>query len=197
MKHCFLCNAILEKVWEMTRNLSAHPALLLNPTISEFCHHSHMVITFYNLNILLSLLLLSHPTVSKLYQPTVGIFFGLVIPLNFLEIGRNYVSIIITNISNITVLCHTVLFTLDILCVRAMVSIRRVLQLSPPSLSFTRFSSGLLVVWQEIVYQSSFAHVDTSSFAQKTNLSSLKTEDDKLDIDKLDQIITKNKAFLK
>ena len=30
------------------------------------------------------------------------------------------------------------------------------------------------------------AHVDTSSFAQKTNLASLKTEVDKLDIDKLD-----------
>ena len=28
-------------------------------------------------------------------------------------------------------------------------------------------------------------HVDTSSFAQKTNLASLKTEVDKLDIDKL------------
>ena len=30
-----------------------------------------------------------------------------------------------------------------------------------------------------------FTHVDTSSFALKTNLSSLKTEVDKLDIDKL------------
>ena len=29
------------------------------------------------------------------------------------------------------------------------------------------------------------SHVDTSSFAQKTNLASLKTEVDKLDIDKL------------
>ena len=31
-------------------------------------------------------------------------------------------------------------------------------------------------------------HVDTSSFALKTNLASLKTEVDKLDIDKLEQV---------
>ena len=66
-----------------------------------------MVITLYNLleKSMLSLLLLSHPTISKFYQPTNWNFFGLVIPLNFvLEIGRNYVSIIITIVSNITVL---------------------------------------------------------------------------------------------
>ena len=33
-------------------------------------------------------------------------------------------------------------------------------------------------------------HVDTSSFALKTNLSSLKTEADKLDIDKLVAVLT-------
>ena len=37
-KVCFLCNAILEKILEMTRNLCAHPASLLNPTISKFCY---------------------------------------------------------------------------------------------------------------------------------------------------------------
>ena len=35
-KVCFLSNAILEKVLEMTRNLCAHPVYLLNPTISKF-----------------------------------------------------------------------------------------------------------------------------------------------------------------
>ena len=64
-----------------------------------------MVITLYNLNILLSLLLLSYFIISNFYQPTNWNFFWLVIPLNFyLEIGRNFVSIIITIISNITVL---------------------------------------------------------------------------------------------
>ena len=64
-----------------------------------------MVIALYNLNILLSLLLLSYLTISKFYQPNNWNPFWLVIPLNFyLEIGRNYVSIIITIISNITVL---------------------------------------------------------------------------------------------
>ena len=81
------------------------------PQFQNFCHFSYMVITLYNLleKSMLSLLLLSHPTISKFYQPTNWNFFGLVIPLNFffLEIGRNYVSIIITIISNITV-CHGV-----------------------------------------------------------------------------------------
>ena len=49
------------------------------------------------------------------------------------------------------------LFILEILCLRAMVSVRRNLQLSAPPLSFTRFSPGLLVILQEIVYQSSYA----------------------------------------
>ena len=71
------------KIWEMNRNVSAHPAQLLNPTISKFCHFSDMVITLCNLDISLSLLLLSHPTISKFYQPINWIFFRLVIPLNF------------------------------------------------------------------------------------------------------------------
>ena len=101
-----------------------------------------MVITLYNLlkKFMLSLLLLSHPTVSKFYQPTNWNFFALRTPLNiFLEMGRNYVSTIITIISNITV-CH-----------------RRLLQLSTPPLSLARFSPDLFVVLQEILYQSSFA----------------------------------------
>ena len=48
------------------------------------------------------------------------------------------------------------LFALDILCLRAMMLTRKLLQLSPPS-SLTRFSPGLLVVLQRTVYQSSFA----------------------------------------
>ena len=70
-----------------------------------------MVIKLHNLKILLSLLLLSHSTISNFYQFTNWNFWGLVIPLNFvLEIARNYVSIIITNISNITVfVSHNVL----------------------------------------------------------------------------------------
>ena len=45
-----------EKIWEMTKNLGAHPAWLLNPAISTFWHSSYMVINFQNLKILLSLL---------------------------------------------------------------------------------------------------------------------------------------------
>ena len=39
-----------------------------------------------------------------------------------------------------------------------------------------------------IAYLKNVKHADTSSFALKTNLASLKTEVDKLDIDKLAQI---------
>ena len=63
-----------------------------------------MVITLQNLKILLSLLLLFCPTISIFYQLNKWIFGGLVIKLNcFLEISKNYVSIIIIVISNITV----------------------------------------------------------------------------------------------
>ena len=72
----------------MTRNLDADPTKLLYPITEK---------------ILLSLLLLSHSTILKLYQP--GNFFWVSNPTNFfLEIGRNYVSIMITIISNINVL---------------------------------------------------------------------------------------------
>ena len=49
------------------------------------------------------------------------------------------------------------LYVLDILCLLAMVSIRRLLQLSPSPLTLTRFSPGLFVVLQEIFYQPFFA----------------------------------------
>ena len=57
----------VEKIWEMTKNLGAHPAWLWNPRISKSWHSSYMVITLHNLKILLSLLLLSHPTISIFY----------------------------------------------------------------------------------------------------------------------------------
>ena len=61
---CFLIKAWLsverlfpfEKIWETTKNLGAHPAWLLNSTISKFWRSSYMVITLHNLKILLSLL---------------------------------------------------------------------------------------------------------------------------------------------
>ena len=70
--NCFLIKAWLsverlfpvEKIWEMTRNLGAHPAWLWNHTISKSWYSSYMVITLHNLKILLSPLLLSHPTIS-------------------------------------------------------------------------------------------------------------------------------------
>ena len=62
-----------------------------------------MVITLYNLKTLLSLLLISHPTISEFYQPANWILFWLVIPLNFF-VGHTQVKTIIITIINITVL---------------------------------------------------------------------------------------------
>ena len=105
-KRCFFSNVILEKLWEMTRNPGVHLAWLWNLTISNFCHSFYMVITPHNFKILLSLLWLSHPTISKFYQPSAWVFFILVITLIiiYLEIGRNYLSITINIVSNTTVL---------------------------------------------------------------------------------------------
>ena len=81
---CYLIKAWLsverlfpfEKIWEMTKNLGAHPAWLLNPTISKFWNSSYMVITLHDLKVLLSLLLLSHPAISNFYQPVNLDFWG-------------------------------------------------------------------------------------------------------------------------
>ena len=88
----------------MTRNLGAHPAQLLNPQFQNFAISLHGV-SFHNLKILLYLLLFSRPTISKFYQPANCFFFWVSNPTQlFLEIGRNYVPIIITVSSSITVL---------------------------------------------------------------------------------------------
>ena len=89
----------------MNRNLCAHPAWILNPTISKSCHSCYLVITFHNSKILLSL----HFFLIRQFQTFTNLLigmFGVVIHLLFFffEISRNYMSIIVTIISNITVL---------------------------------------------------------------------------------------------
>ena len=106
----------------MTRNLCAHPAQLLNPTISKFCYSSYMVIiTLYNSKILLSL----HYFLVPQFQPLNNLkllirIFGVSNPI-FKSFLRNYVSIIVNIISNKTVLQRYLLWI--------FVSIRRLLQL--------------------------------------------------------------------
>ena len=105
----------------MARNLCAHPAQLLNPTISKPCHSSYMVITLHNSKILLSMhyfLIRQSQTFPNLL---IGIFWVSNPTQLFFEIRRNYVSIIVTIISNITVLQCYLLWI--------FVSIRRLLQL--------------------------------------------------------------------
>ena len=127
----------------MTRNLCAHPAYLMNPTISKFCYSSYMVIiTLYNSKILLSLHYFLTPQFQTFTNLLIGIF-GVSNLTFFLRFLRNYVSIIVNIISNNTVLQCYLLWI--------FVSIRRLLQLivcigvsTPPrlknmALSFAKF----------------------------------------------------------
>ena len=68
-------------------------------------------------------------------------------------------STIITISSTITVLVSHIVtvFGLDILCLWAMLSIRRLLQMSPLPLPLTRFSRGVFVALQQLLYQVFFA----------------------------------------
>ena len=84
----------------MIRILGAHAAQLLNPIISKLCYSFYMVITPHNLKILLSLLLLSHPTISTFYQPATWNFFVLVILLNLFVDRQKLCVNIITLINN-------------------------------------------------------------------------------------------------
>ena len=90
----------------MTRNLCAHPAQLLNPTISKFCYSFYMVlITLYNSKILLSLHYFLTPKFQTFTNLLIGIF-GVSNPtfFFFFRFLRSYVSIIVNIISNNTVL---------------------------------------------------------------------------------------------
>ena len=78
--------------------------------------------------------------------------------LIFFEIDRNYVSIIITIISNITVLVpHTVICFGHFMPMSHGVSKKVPPIVSPLSLPRTRFSLGVFVVLQAILYQPFFA----------------------------------------
>ena len=116
---------MLEKIWQLTRNLCAHPAYLLNPSILKFSIPP-MVITLHKSKILLSLncfLTRKFQTFTNLLIET----FSLVIPpiffffFFFFEIDWSNASVIVTIISNITCLQFYLL--------RILVPIRRLLQL--------------------------------------------------------------------
>ena len=99
---CVMQNS--EKIWEMTRNLGAHPAQLLNPIISKFCYSFYMVITPCNFKYCYTcycFLTLQYQNFANLPH---GIFLFQESYLISLQIGRNHVAIIISIISNITVL---------------------------------------------------------------------------------------------
>ena len=77
--------------------------------IPQFENFAIPLIALQNLKSIVILAINFSPLISKFYQLATRDFFGLVIQLNFfLEIGRNYVSVTITIISNITDFCVSV-----------------------------------------------------------------------------------------
>ena len=115
--------------------------------------HCFCNVQFQNFSILLTWL--SYFTTSKYcYQTSTWNIFELVIPLNFWgEKGRKYILILVTMVSDITVLVsQNVIFFryfLYIFCLWAMISPKSLLQV-PLSLlpQPTRFCPGLFVVLQ-------------------------------------------------
>ena len=92
------------------------------PQFQNFCHSSYMfMITLYNSKILLSLHCFLTPQFQTFTNLLIGIFESSNSTQFFLEVERNYASIIVTIISNITALQCYLLWIL--------VSIRRLLQL--------------------------------------------------------------------
>ena len=74
------------------------------------------------------------------------------------KICRNYVSIIITIVDNITVLVsHNVIFFGFSMPMGRGVNRKTPSSVSPTSIPSTRFSLGLFIVLEEILYQSLFA----------------------------------------
>ena len=99
-----------KKIWESTRNLGAHPSQLQNSIYSKLCYSSYMVVTSNNFKCCYRCYcFLTH---KFKILPTYHIeFFCFSSPtFFFLQIGRNYVSILTTIITNVTVLVlHSVI----------------------------------------------------------------------------------------
>ena len=148
------CLMQYSKKFENDQKSRCSSCIVTQTTIRKFCHLSYMGITLHNLMILLCLLLLSHPKIFTNMQH--GIPKGLVFPFNFLDIGRNYVLIImsLTIISNTTVLVsYNVIWFGYVFTLLAMVSIRGSSNCLPLPLLLIMFSPGLFVVLQKIRYQ--------------------------------------------
>ena len=96
--------------------------IAIEPHNFKICYSSYMVIiTLYNSKILLSLHCFLTPQFQTFTNLLIGIFESSNSTQFFLEVERNYASIIVTIISNITALQCYLLWIL--------VSIRRLLQL--------------------------------------------------------------------
>ena len=124
-----------------------------------------MVIISHSFKTLLSLLGFLTPQIDNFSILSPWNFFGLVpyptylFTFYFLELCRNYMSIIITIIGNNTVLVsHNLILFWFFMSMSHGVKKKRLLQVSPSSsIPPTSVLPGLFVVLQEILYQPSFA----------------------------------------
>ena len=121
-KDCFVPNAILRKIWETTRNLGTHPAWLLETTISKICHFPTRLSPSKTQNFV----------IVAIYQLATWNFFRLVIQLMFFWRLVEPVQLLLLLLVVLLCYCQIMLYALDILCPWAMVSIRRLLQMSRP-----------------------------------------------------------------
>ena len=95
MERLFSSNAILEKNWEITRNLGFRRTKFLNPTISKFCRSFCMVVALHNSEILLIPATAFLPQNFKILPTYQLEFFWVSNPTEFcFAIGRNYTSTI-------------------------------------------------------------------------------------------------------
>ena len=111
----------------MTRNLCAHPAQLLNLTISKFCHSPYMVIiTIYNSKILLSLHCFLTPQFQTFTNLIIGIL-GVRNPTNFCVCVCMCVCVCVC----VSIIANIIIIITVLQCywLWIFVSIRRLLQL--------------------------------------------------------------------
>ena len=108
-------------------------------SIWKFCYSSYHTPKLKNIVILA---ITFSSLISKFYQLSTLNFLGSVIQLKFFwkQLETMFqLQLILFVILLITVLCHMMLYTMNILCLWAMLSIKRLLQLSPPPLPLTGF----------------------------------------------------------
>ena len=139
-----------------TRTLVTHPTWFLNPTIQKFCDPFYMVVIPHSFKIQLSLIQLFTPQFQNFTNYPHGIFQNSnPNQIFFMEIGRNYLSIIVFIVNNFIVLvpynvvvCFACLMAMNLMSIKTLPMCLQtpLMCLQPP----------LFVALKEILYQPCF-----------------------------------------